>query len=181
MESEQMQTLYRGRFLEMVKTGRWEYVRRCNARAVICIITVTKDDELIFIEQFRPPVNRNVIEMPAGLVGDIPGEEEEDLEKAARRELWEETGYEAEQFENLGEFATSAGMCDETVTMFLARDCIQTGTGGGDESESIIIHTILRREAVSWLEQRKNMGQLMDARVLTGMWLLEQHFPPSGM
>ncbi len=173
----QIDSLYRGRFLEMVKTGRWEYVRRSNARAVICIITLTKENELIFIEQFRPPVDGRVIEMPAGLVGDIAGEEDEDLEKAARRELWEETGYEAERFENLGEYATSAGLCDETVTMFLARDCNQTGAGGGDEGESIQIHTISLNKAASWLEQQQKAGRLIDARVLMGMWLLEKYLP----
>ncbi len=174
-----MQSLYRGRYLEMVKTGHWEYVRRCNARAVICIIALTTDDELIFVEQFRPPVDRPVIEMPAGLVGDLPGEEKETLEEAARRELWEETGYEASLFENVGEYATSAGLCDETVTMFLAKQCQRTGSGGGDESESIQIHLILRTQVVSWLEDRKKKGQLIDARVLTGLWLLDQHSPPA--
>ncbi len=174
-----MQRLYRGRYLEMVQDDRWEYVRRVNASAVVCIIALTEDDSLVFVEQFRPPVGRNVIEMPAGLVGDLPGNQAEELETAARRELWEETGYEAKEFENLGEYATSAGLCNETVTMFLAKDCYQTGTGGGDESESIQILTILRGDAVSWLEQRKKMGQLIDARVLTGLWLLEQRVPSS--
>ncbi|MBL4885118.1 MAG: NUDIX hydrolase, partial [Planctomycetaceae bacterium] len=129
----------------------------------------------IFVEQFRPPVGQNVLEMPAGLAGDIVGEEDEDLERAARRELLEETGYETEQIENLGTYATSAGMSDETVTMFLARDCWQSGPGGGDAGESIQIHKILRSEAYLWLEQQRKSGQLIDARVLTGLWLLDRH------
>ena len=51
------------------------------------IVAVTSDGRLLLVEQFRIPVGKNVIELPAGLVGDLPGQEEESLKLAAQREL----------------------------------------------------------------------------------------------
>jgi hypothetical protein len=53
--------------------------------------------ELLLIEQFRPPVGKVVIELPAGLTGDIESQESEESANPAPRELHEVTGCEAEE------------------------------------------------------------------------------------
>jgi len=84
-------------------------VERVNARAVVVIVPLTAERRLLFVEQYRAPVGRKVIEFPAGLVGDEPGREQEDLIEAARRELLEETGYRAATLNLISTSATSLG------------------------------------------------------------------------
>ena len=91
--SEPLQTRYEGRFLRMVARGHWEFVERANSTGVVAVLAVTPDDKILLVEQFRPPVEASVIEIPAGLAGDIAGEEDEDFSRAAVRELAEESGY----------------------------------------------------------------------------------------
>ena len=94
--------LHEGEFLRLKRRDHWEYVERANARGAVVIVALTADDELLLVEQPRLPLQANVIELPAGLVGDIAGAEDEDLEIAGMRELEEETGYRAGRIDNLG-------------------------------------------------------------------------------
>lgn len=107
-----------GRFLELVRSGRWEFVRRKNISGIVVIVAVTDAKEIVLVEQERPAVGRRVIEVPAGLAGDQGAES---LDEAARRELLEETGYVASSWERLAEAAPSPGLCAEIVTFFRAR------------------------------------------------------------
>ncbi|MEL6797861.1 MAG: DNA mismatch repair protein MutT, partial [Planctomycetota bacterium] len=61
-----------GRFLSLVSRNGWEFATRVNARGVVAVVATTEANELVLVEQFRPPVGRSVIEIPAGLVGDDP-------------------------------------------------------------------------------------------------------------
>ena len=85
-----VETLYEGQWLRMKRRGHWEYAERShgNGMAVI-IIAATPDDHVLFVEQYRVPLGKRTIEMPAGLVGDDHAHDT--LESAARRELIEET------------------------------------------------------------------------------------------
>src|SRR6476660_4648772 len=106
-------TQYDGKYLQVLKRGKWEYVSRKKITGIVGIIPVTDDGKLILIEQFRMPVGKTVIELPAGLAGDVEGEENEPLVNAARRELLEETGYEAKEMIEVAAGTPSAGLCDE--------------------------------------------------------------------
>ena len=88
--------LANGKHLRFMRKGTWEYADRLGVSGIVGIIAVTGDGKLLLVEQYRPPVNANVIELPAGLAGDEPGRADESLLAAARRELQEETGYLAE-------------------------------------------------------------------------------------
>ena len=94
-----METLGKGNYLELLRVNGWEYVRRTASTSVVVIIAQTDANELLLVEQYRPPVGTNVIELPAGLVGDEPGYEQESPEQASKRELLEETGYLGNNFE----------------------------------------------------------------------------------
>ena len=93
------EVLYEGRFLTFKRKGTWEYVERRAVTGAVAILAITENQEIILVEQFRPPVGCQVIELPAGLAGDIKSEEQETLAQAAARELLEETGYEAKRLE----------------------------------------------------------------------------------
>ncbi len=107
-----------GRFLRLVRADGWEFVERVRATGVVAIVAVTADGELILTEQFRASVKGPVIDLPAGLAGDGPGTEE--LVTAARRELMEETGYDARRLSLLAHAPTSPGLTTEVVSFFRA-------------------------------------------------------------
>ena len=83
-----METLYSGRFLNMVREGRWEYCERVNQTGAVMIFALTPDDKVILVEEFRPPIGKQSLCFPAGLSGDEGPESEA---AAAHRELLEET------------------------------------------------------------------------------------------
>src|SRR6266853_5023528 len=94
-------TLYAGKFLTLVKEGRWEYVDRIGATGAAIVVAVTNEQKLLLVEQYRIPVHARTIELPAGIIGDEPGGRDECHAAAAKRELLEETGYAAERIETL--------------------------------------------------------------------------------
>ena len=79
-------TRYAGRYLSLLERDGWEFASRSNASGVVVLVPVTDQEEIVLVEQFRKPIGKNVIELPAGLVGDHEDPDESIL-KAARREL----------------------------------------------------------------------------------------------
>src|SRR4051812_47048578 len=135
--STKPKTLYDGKHIRLVTRGSYEYVTRTKLSGIVGIVAVTDEGKLLLIEQFRPPMNARVIEIPAGLAGDEAGHEAEELAVAARRELLEETGYAARVMKPVGEGPPSAGISDEVITMFVARGLKRLGEAEGDGSEDI--------------------------------------------
>lgn len=164
---------YQGRFLVMQETDGWEFVSRQNRSDVVIIVAVTPDNKLLLVEQYRIPVAANTIELPAGLVGDIPEQTNEPLEIAARRELLEETGYIAEQLKLLHQGPTSAGLTDEKVNLFLASQLQQVGPGGGDASENITVHKIDLDQVPAWLNNQHQAGKLLDPKIYAALYWLQ--------
>ena len=165
-------------FLRLVDHDGWAFVERTNARAVVVIVPLTPERRLLFVEQHRVPVGRNVIEFPAGLVGDEPGHEHEDLIAAARRELLEETGYQAATLRLVSTSATSPGMTSELVRFILASDLTKVGTGGGTPSEDIRVHEVALREARAWLTERERQGTLLAAKGFAGLYFAHEAWGP---
>ena len=163
--------LFEGRFLRVRKKGHWEYVERHKASGIVAILAITNNRELILVEQFRIPVNKRVIEIPAGLAGDTEDKENEDLAEAAKRELLEETGYEAQRMEYLIEGPSSAGLSTEVVTFFRAHALRKVAQGGGDESENIQVHRVPLVELKTWIETRRREGCLVDYKVFAALYL----------
>src|SRR5262245_47298385 len=118
MNSTPKNILCSGKFLSLVKEGRWEYADRIGTTGAAIIVAVTNEQKLLLVEQYRIPVHTRTIEMPAGMVGDEPGAAGEKLADAARRELVEETGYAAEHIEALTTGPSSSGLASEVVTLF---------------------------------------------------------------
>ncbi len=167
---ENGEVLYEGNYLRLVRRGRWEFVERTRCTGVAVLVAVTDENELLLVEQLRLPLRRRVIELPAGLVGDIAGSEDEGMEVAARRELLEETGYEAPEIEFLTEGPISAGLSTENITFFLARGAKQVAAGGGDDSEDITVHVVPLAEVGEWLRRKEREGFLVDTKVFSGIY-----------
>ena len=166
--------VYEGRYLRMVERGTWEYVERTHASGLAAIIiAVTPEDKVVFVEQFRVPLQAATIEMPAGLVGDI--DSEESIEVSAVRELEEETGWTATRAEVLMIGPTSSGMASEKIAFVRATGLSRVGTGGGDCDENITVHEIPRNQAAAWLVQKMAEGYELDAKLWAGLWMIDHH------
>jgi ADP-ribose pyrophosphatase len=148
----------------MLVRQNWEYVHRKGICGIVGIIAVTADGKLVLVEQYRRPSAAMVIELPAGLAGD-EGAGDEDLATAARRELLEETGYEAGKLAQLFEGLSSAGLSDEKITFFRATQLKKTGPGGGDANEQIRVHEVPLSDLPQWLMRQKQRGALVDLKV----------------
>jgi ADP-ribose pyrophosphatase len=166
-------TIAEGRHLRFMRRGTWEFVDRMRGTGVVAIVALTEDGHLVLVEQFRAPLDRSVIELPAGVVGDHAGAEGESLEAAARRELLEETGYEAGPMEAVLTAATSAGITNEEIVFFLARGVRRVGPGGGDDTENITVHAVAPALLLDWTRRmQRERGVGVDAKVFTGAMLL---------
>lgn len=161
-------TLYEGRHLRLVERDGWEFVERSKARSIVAVIATTKEDELILVEQYRPPIGARVIELPAGLVGDV--ESDESVLNAARRELEEETGYRAHSYKSVFRGPISAGLSTEMLTYVLASDLSLVGDGGGVGNEDIQVHRIPLRTVQRWLIHHET---LVDPKVLSALLLID--------
>lgn len=158
-------TLYESKWLGLYRTGTWDYVRRPNSLACVGILAITPNDEIVLIEQFRIPVGKTVIEIPAGLVGDEPEFAGESLAQTAERELTEETGYKAGKIEEILASPTSAGMTPEFTHLFLASDLTKVAEGGGVSGENITSHLVPLNELRGFLAARQTEGTAIDFKI----------------
>ena len=159
------QVRWEGRFIAAKTRGRWEYVSRArNIKAAV--ILAIDDGHVILVEQFRVPLGRPCIELPAGLIGDEAGAEHEDAATAAARELEEETGYRPGRIESLGEFHSSPGMVTEAFTLFRAHDLAKVSQGGGVEGEGITVHRVPLAGIEAFLTEKRAEGYAIDVRML---------------
>ena len=166
--------LFDGKFLQMVRRGRWEFVQRKQVCGVVVIAAITTDGRWLLIEQQREPVGQSCIELPAGLAGDSAEFAGEDLLTAARRELLEETGYSAGQLVHLGRSAPSPGLTSELVDYFLATDIAQVEQGGGIGDENILTHLVPEEELFAWLSA-KSTTHMIASMVYCGLYLAQAH------
>ncbi len=165
-----IETLFETPWLGVYRNGHWDFVRRPNADSAVGILAITPANQLLLIEQFRIPLQKRVIEIPAGLVGDEDEFAGEDLAETARRELREETGYEAGEIELLLSSPTSAGMTSETTHLFLARDLRKVADGGGTGLEDITVHEVPLSEVRGFLRQKEQEGCLVDFKIQAALW-----------
>jgi ADP-ribose pyrophosphatase len=166
-------TRYKGRYLSLLERDGWEFTSRSNATGVVVLVAVTDEREIVLVEQFRKPVGSQVIELPAGLVGDQDDSSETRL-TAAARELEEETGFEAAHLEVLMDCPSSAGMSDEIVTFVQASGLRRTGPGGGDDSEDIQVHVVPLDQADRWLRKHAAAGKPLDPKIYAALYWLSQ-------
>src|SRR3954466_3183345 len=163
---------WQGKFLRVSRIGRWEFAERVNDVQGVVIIAITDDKKLVLTEQHRPPVGKRVIELPAGLAGDLDSNQGENPATAAKRELLEETGYEAAEMSFLMSGPPSAGLSSEIVNFFRASKLRRVGKGGGDGNEQIEIHEVPLVQCRGWLEERSRTGVLIDPKVYAGLYFV---------
>ncbi len=138
----------------------WEALERLGIGGIVVMVAVTPSGNVILERQFRPPVGRDVIELPAGLVE--PGES---MEIAAKRELIEETGWSAGKLEFLAEGPISTGASTEALRAYLCTDLEHVGKNGGDDNEIIEVIETPIRQAQEFLKTAQTKGTMVDLKV----------------
>jgi 8-oxo-dGTP pyrophosphatase MutT (NUDIX family) len=103
-----------------------------DRRDSVQVVAITADGKMLLVEQVRQGTRQPSLEFVAGLI-----DGREDAQRAAARELEEETGYRAQHFEPLGWYYTDPAIMTNKVTVFLATGCTRTGEMNQDEGEDI--------------------------------------------
>jgi ADP-ribose pyrophosphatase len=152
-----------GRFVLAKRRGRWEYASRARGIRAAVILAVDAG-EVILVEQYRVPIGRYCLEMPAGLIGD--DEHGESPLESAQRELEEETGYRAAHWEELGEFWSSPGMITESYTLLKATGLSEVGEGGGTDHEDIVVHRVPIADIAEVIARHRAQGHAIDSKLL---------------
>jgi ADP-ribose pyrophosphatase len=161
--SEAPETPWQGKYIKVTKQGRWEFVSRTRGVSAAVILAIDSG-HVILVEQFRVPLGKRCLELPAGLVGDE--QEGEAVHEAAIRELEEETGYRAERMVDLGRFHASPGMSSEGFNLLRAEGLTKVGEGGGVETEDIVVHRVALEAVPAFVDAKRAEGLAMDVKLL---------------
>ncbi|MBP8975578.1 MAG: NUDIX hydrolase [Bacteroidetes bacterium] len=144
--------------------GKREIVQHNGGSVVVPLLP---NGNIIFVRQYRAPQKNYVLELPAGKI-----EPQEPPLECARRELREETGYEAETFEHLTSMMTTPGFCSEILHIYLAlglRHSVQGQTLEEGE-QTIKLETYSLNEALKMVEQK----EIVDGKTICGLFLTER-------
>jgi 8-oxo-dGTP pyrophosphatase MutT (NUDIX family) len=135
--------------------------------AVPLVFDAEGNASIVLLRQYRPPYERELIEIPAGM-RDVEGEP---TEETARRELVEEVGIVASSLELLAELLPSPGLTDSVTTIYLASGCepAERSLHGPEEEHSEVLHVPLV-EAVAMVER----GEIADAKSVVGILLTDR-------
>ena len=155
--------MWQGAFITTKRRGKWEYVGRARGIKAAVILAID-DGHVLLVEQFRVPLGKPCLELPAGLIGDETAGEA--VESAAARELEEETGYRAARIESLGEFHSSPGMVSESFFFVRAHELTKVGAGGGVDDENIIVHRVALAGLSDFIAAKRREGCAVDAKLL---------------
>jgi len=162
------ETVYDGKLFKVVK----ERVRLANGQerpreivvhpGAVALVVVDNDEKLLLVRQYRRAAGRTLLEIPAGT-----REQGEDAESCARRELTEETGYEAANVRHLGGFYSAPGFCTEYLECYLMTGLVEK-KGNADEDENIELERLSADEALEAIRT----GEICDAKSISGilMW-----------
>jgi len=159
------QLIYEGRAVKLrVDTVKMASGRETTREIVehsdcVAIIAIDADDNVLLVNQFRKPIEKELLEIPAG--GIEPGENP--LE-CVRREMREETGYLPQKVERLGGFYSTPGYCTEYLYLYLATDLIPSQLHGEDTENIRLV-----RVPISQIPSLITSGSICDAKSIAGL------------
>lgn len=143
------------------ETGR-EYIVHPGA---VLVVPLLDDGQLVFERQFRYPLRKSFIELPAGKI-----DPDEDILVTGQRELLEETGYRAAEWQYLTALHPCIGYSDEIIHIFLARG-LQAGDHARDHDESLEVFSMTLAQAM----QAMRRGEITDGKTMIALFWAEKH------
>jgi ADP-ribose pyrophosphatase len=165
------ETVYDGKLLKVYK----EIVRLPNGKerpreivahpGAVALVPIDEEGKVILVRQYRRAADGVLLEIPAGT-----REPNEDSETCARRELQEETGYEAGKVERLAGFFSAPGFCTEFLDCYLMTD-LKESPGQAEEDENFEIERLTADEAIQAIRR----GEIRDAKSICGILLWVNH------
>lgn len=164
-ETIKSEKIYEGKIIK-VKVDTVELPNRSYAKREIVehgrgvgIVAINDDNEIYLVRQFRKPLNKVIYEIPAGIV-----EANESLQEAAIRESQEEIGVKPNHIELLTEAYTSPGFTDEIISIFFAKDLIESKLSL-DEDEYLEVEKVSINDALDMIES----FEISDAKSIIGI------------
>lgn len=162
--------VYRGKILNLrvdqVRSGSSTVVREIvEHRGAVAIVAMDDQARVLLVKQYRSAAKQEMMEIPAGTLE--PGE---DPSACAPRELEEETGYRAAEWQELGSFYSSPGFSTEKMVLYLARG-LTLFTPSPEEDEQISVHAIPLAESLAMIDR----GEISDAKTIVGLLRVWRH------
>ncbi len=126
-------------------------------------VPVTPSGELVLVKQYRFATEQYLLEFPAGTV-----EDHENPFRTIEREIEEETGYRAHQWQRLGEFYIAPGYSDEIIYAYLATELEALATPPAQDEDE---HIETVKFTIPEFEAAVQNGQVVDAKTITSFYL----------
>ncbi|HXH21135.1 MAG TPA: NUDIX hydrolase [Dehalococcoidia bacterium] len=166
--------IYRGRVVNLrvdtIEVADGENVRRevVEHPGAVVLVPVDSEGRLLWVRQYRYAVDRELLELPAGTLerGEAP-------EACARREVAEETGFEAGSLEMLGSFFTAPGFCTEYMHAYAATGLTPARDAHADDDEDIQVEPLTIEEALARIDE----GAIVDAKSIAALFLYLRKHP----
>ena len=159
------QLIYEGRAVKLrVDTVQMPSGRQTTREIVehadcVAVVAIDADDDILLVKQFRKPVEKELLEIPAG--GIEPGE---DPMECVRREMREETGYLPRKMERIGGFYSAPGYCTEYLYLYLATDLISSPLHAEDTEGIKLV-----RVPINQISSLISSGAICDAKSIAGL------------
>ncbi len=159
-------SVFEGRILHVkldtvrLPNGNTSFREWVQHRGAVAVVPVTQDKKIILVRQYRYPLGRVTLEIPAGKLDSL----DEERLSAAKRELHEEVGVEAKVWRNLGEFHPSPAILNERITLYLAQDFTYTQPCP-DEDEFLEVEALPLAKLVDMVLA----GEISDAKTQTAI------------
>ena len=125
----------------------------------VAIVAVDADDNILLVKQFRKPVEKELLEIPAGGI-----DAGEDAEAAVIREMQEETGFMPQRVEHLGGFYSTPGYCTEYLYLYLATDLTPSQLYAEDTEDIKVV-----RVPIKQIPELITSGRICDAKSIAGL------------
>jgi ADP-ribose pyrophosphatase len=153
-------TIFEGKVIKvktlsvLLPNGNEGYREIVEHNGGVCVLPLTSDNKIIFVRQFRCPYQEEILEIPAGKL-----EKGEDHAEAWKRELKEETGCSAGNYEYLGIIYPTPGYCGEKLYLYFARDLVRSSQNL-DEDEFLNVEEIEIEKALDMVMS----GEIKDSK-----------------